>query len=254
MCAYARVLGCLVLAFACARTDAMPFKTGDRVAVFGPSESPRGADVPARLQLSWNLTHPGVAVDFVDATYRRDALPDGFRRWTLDVVDIQPTHVLSLFGPVPGSAGFEHDLRLFVRKARSEGICPVLALPETGADIVRRVASEEQVPLVDLAALLTQSRADAPAKAVAAYDGLVAGERTLRVFHDMRFAAQAHGMYLGDNLPDQAPTEDAWKWWLKDGHTCRSNEVERWKTLYGHETDWRKRTEDCRAELRKELK
>lgn len=255
-----------VCAILCTGALAVPFAAGDRVAVFGPGESPFGSDVAARMQLSWDLEHADAPVDFHDATYRNDAMEDGFRRWEVDVAGVRPTHVLSLFGETPGTAGFESDLRLFVLKVRSEGAKPVFATPSLsdaagcrvygGADVVRRVACEEDVPLVDVKALLTKDRADAPARALAAYDGLVTGERTLRTYDDMRFAAQAHGMYLGDNIVDENPTADAWNWWIKAGGdcACRSNAVERWKTLYGKENEWRAKTESFRAELREKTK
>ena len=231
-----------------------PFVAGDRVAVFGPSEGEFGTNVAVRLQLSWNLDHPDVPVDFPDATYRRDALKDGFRRWKVDVTGARPTHVLSLFGEVPGTSGFETDLRLLILKARSEGIKPVFAVPACGADVVRRVAREESVPLVDVKALLTKDRADVPAGALAAHDGLVEGERTLRMYDDMRFAAEAHGMYLGDDIQDEPPTIDAWTWWLKANGREHLDEIERWKTLYGHEPEWRVKTEAFRKELREKAK
>lgn len=230
------------------------FADGDRVAVFGPGESEFGTNVAVRLQLSWNLDHPGVPVDFPDATYRRDTLKDAFRRWTVDVAGPRATHVLSFFGAVPGSAGFEHDLRLLVLKARSEGRTPLLAIPQEGADVVRRVAREENVEIVDLRALLTKDRADAPENARAAFDGLSACERTLRTYDDMRFAALAHGMYLGDDIQDEPPTIDAWTWWLKANGREHIGEVELWKTLYGHEPEWRAKAEAFRTELRERTK
>ena len=231
-----------------------PFSSGDRVAVFGPGESDFGADVAARMQLSWNLAHPGEPVDFFDATYRRDTLKDGFRRWTIDVASVRPTHVLSIFGEAPGSAGFAEDLRLFVLKARSEGAKPMVALPAKGADVVRLVAREESVPVVDMSQLLAKGRGDAPAGARAAYDGLVECERTLGVYNDMRFAAGEHGMYLGDNVPDLSPTTEAWGWWLGADSSRSSNTVVRWEALYGHEKEWRSRRDSCRAELREKTK